>query len=1418
MVPVPVTKSGFRRHVLVMMSLWKLRVGAESYYLAQVASGLDEYYTGTHEPAGQWTGGAAPLLGLCGSVDGADLRAVLAGLAPDTGFTPNGTQLRAHPRRVPGFDLTFAVPKSVSVVYALGDPLVQAAVAEACEAAVLEAFGWLEREACFVRRGTNNRKMIDDPAGFGTRRMIADGFVAARFAHRTSRAGDPHLHWHVLVANMARGIDGRWSALDGTALYRAQRAAGVLFQTVMRTELTHHLGVEWGPVHNDAAEIAGVPTRVLREFSQRTEQIAEWMQAHGVDGTAAKNTALLETRTSKHLLDDFAVLEAAWRDRATALGWGPAQLDQLLANVPDPGSRTGGDRWIIAQEAFAGDGCEVVRVVDFEAWVEWLLTTRVTEKSGTFTRFDLAQAVAAILPTGNRINDVDRTVRRVLASPAVVQVGDHWGERRPINAPGRTIPDDREVRYTSRTLLTIEQRLLEQLATGTRAGIGFLDPAVIEAAITASTLGDDQATAIRVLATAGDHVAVMVGRAGTGKTHTLGTLRAIYQQAGWDVVGLAPSARAARELEHGSGIVSTTIARHLVEQREITSTTLVVVDESGMGGVRDIAAIIDQAARVGAKIVLVGDHHQLPEVSAGGAFRAALDTLGTRVVELTVNRRQQHEWEQAALDQLRHGDVATAFAAYQHHGRVVLADNPEQLHHDALDQWQDLSRTGDTLMLAGTRAEANLLNRQARQMLALAGLLDFDREFEIAGRAFAPGDRVVLCHNDTHQHLGNGEPFAVDNGMLATITGLDDSGLHVRLTNGEQVILDRGYVERGWVDHAYALTIHKAQGVTCDHIILVGPAGLYREAIYVALSRARLSAWIYATSAQLRELEQRHDTGIPLPTEHHNDPQRELLARMNTSKTKTLVTIDDPDVARIADLVAAIPAVELLRRARHATAAELDCRTVNPARLRHALDAAIAARTHLDVGGRVRAIDRDNIGTVTDIDDHNGTCTIHFHNTAGHSAIRVLDWTQLVVIDNPDTTTLSADAVTTITHRQAAVAIAEQQWATSLAGYAVTPGDADLYRRAVHTALDHAAHRLQAEPPEWLTTWLGARPNTAVGAPVWDDATTRIAHHRLLHDIADTEHGIGLRPAAPAGADRWHDLIVRLLEDRIWLADHPAPATTPIVPRTPSRLIDRRHELHSLLATAPADQRQLMERIANSALDASQMHECLTAAVAVQGERRDWIIAHWPHIVELEQITQLIATQQSLAHWPETQPPAVRDVLHHLRLLAPEVDQREERSLAAIDRQATDSDPVRRLENRHNHLQLLAAQTVSFDEQEALHRELVVLGTELRVARRDRTIEEAFNRYLPNAVDEARTARIATLAADTLTTQPTWVIAHVRQLHDNHQLATADIGELATRIITTAAHLDLHGQLPTAWPAPAPRALDVAHPRVEVGW
>ena len=214
-----------------VLSVAKLRVGQEAYQLSGVAQSLDDYYTGAGEAAGRWIGAGAERLGLAGEVAPDDLRAVLAGMAPGSGgLTPNGETIRPHPRRVPGFDLTFKTPKSVSVLYAVSDdPRVQGAIIEAGETAVREALGWLEREAVHVRRGTGNEAFLTDlaardpdaAAAARIRTLPGQGVVAATFRHRTSRAGDPLLHWHTLVANLVEGPDGRWSAFVHPDLYRA---------------------------------------------------------------------------------------------------------------------------------------------------------------------------------------------------------------------------------------------------------------------------------------------------------------------------------------------------------------------------------------------------------------------------------------------------------------------------------------------------------------------------------------------------------------------------------------------------------------------------------------------------------------------------------------------------------------------------------------------------------------------------------------------------------------------------------------------------------------------------------------------------------------------------------------------------------------------------------------------------------------------------------------------------------------------------------------------------------------------------------------------------------------------------------------------------------------------------------------------
>ncbi len=1384
-----------------MEAVWKLRVGAEAYYLSQVASGLDEYYTGAGEAPGVWVGNGVESLGLVGEVEPADLRAVLAGLAPGTGLTPNGTTLRAHPRRVPGFDLTFSVPKSVSVAYALADRRVQHLIVTACEAALGETLGWLEREACFVRRGTNkaeNREAWGE--AWGTRRMVARGFVGAAYRHRTSRAGDPHLHWHVLVANLAQGIDGRWSALDGRAIYDTARTGGAVFQAAIRRELTAALGVEWGPVHEDAAEIAGIPHAVLREFSQRHEQIAEWLEAAGEAGPAAAATAQRATRTRKQTPADFAAVEADWHARAEAAGWGPVQLEQILASATPSAVRGG---FVIEDESWRhGVRSVTTRVVGLDEWLDWLLDHRVTAHDGAFTRHDLTRAVASALPASTSVDGVEATVQRALGSPAVVPVGDHSPQLLLDASDCQVIADDRGRTYTSRSLLALEARLVEQLVRGVDAGVGVLEHGRVDAAAAASTLGEDQAAAVTSLLLSGDRMAVLVGRAGTGKTHTLGVVRRLYEDAGFTVVGLAPSARAARELETGAGIDSTTLARHLVEHRDIDAHTVVVVDEAGMAAVRDLARVVDQVTRVGAKLILVGDHHQLPEVAAGGGFRAALDVLGDRVVELTVNRRQQAGWEQAALDQLRHGDIATAFAAYQSHGRVVLDDDRLALRQRAIADWNMLRTDGATLMLAGTRAEALQLNLLARQVLADAGEFDIERAVTIGGRSYAPGEHVNLRRNHRGQQLADGTEFAVDNGMRGHLTHIDAAGAHITLTTGEEIVLDRDYLTAGWLDYGYASTVHTAQGVTCDHVLVVGPAGLYREAVYVAMSRARLSAWIYGTTAEAIDIAERHTAGIPLPGEHVPDPEHELIERTHASNAKQLVSTQDAEAARISDLATAVPVATLLNRAEQARYAERVAENeghTNATDLHADLARTEAFRSHAEVGRRVRALDRDNVGHVIALDDTHGTCDVLFVNDRGRSATRTMAWSELVVIDQPEPTALTVEAVATLRRITDDVERASREWAAALASRGIEPGDADRFRRAANVACERATHRLRADAPEWLTNWLGNRPTNGPAAAVWDDSVARIAHHRAVHEIDAAIPGLGPQPVHPRAAEGWQELMLRTLRDRTWLTDrrHEPQATRTCLSAT--EMHDRRAELQALMSTAPADHRELIEHLTAGKVGSVEVHEHLVAATTAQQDRRDWIVANWPYVVELEQVNALINAQPAFAHWPTATPLPVQAVLDAVASCASPPRAREQRTLATLDQQAAANDPVRQAEAKFRDLDRLAPRASTSAERAAVEEALRAARLELRQARREQHIDNVFARYGGSAQDDAIERRRLTVGYDVLTDPPDWVVEQVRRLHDDGRLGTTRVSDLATRIVAAAVHLDRHGCLPDGW-------------------
>jgi conjugative relaxase-like TrwC/TraI family protein len=823
------------------------------YYLGMVARGAEEYYLAGKEPPAQWMGRSAVRLGLAGEVDGEALHRVLDHRDPESG-TPL-TRAQGAPK-VPGFDATFCAPKSVSLLFALGDPETSNEARNAHDAAVSAALNVLEDVAARARRGHG-----------GAIRVKAEGFVAAGFRHRTSRAGDPHLHTHVLAANLVVAPhDGRWSALDARPLYGWAKTVGYLYEAQLRADLTRRLGVEWGPVRRGIADIKGIPKQTLRAFSRRRAEIEAHLAERGETTARAAQVATYATRKAKDPDATPEGLLPEWRERANHLGLDDTALAGLLgrahpAHRLEPGTEA-------AERLFAAlaapDG--------------------LTARASTFGRREVLQAICDRLPCGGDIADILTLTDVFLASEHVVCIGvpERLRSTDVLRVGGSVVPTHTdEVRWTTPELLATEERLVMDALGRVDEQTGVVPDGTADAVLAAHpTISSEQAAMVRRLTMSGAGVDVVVGVAGSGKTYALGAARQAWVAAGYRVIGATLSARAASELQDGSGIPATTLARLLTdldrpEMGGFAPRTVLVVDEGAMVGTRQLARLLQHAQAAGAKVVLTGDHHQLPEIDAGGAFAALAVRLDA--VSLSENRRQIEAWERDALAELRHGDPDVALAAYHAHDRIHHADTSEHIRERLVADWWTARQAGGRhLMVASRHVDVDDLNQRARQRLRHAGQLGED--LVIGQRRFAVGDEVLATRND--YRLG------VLNGTRATITSLDAHARRIDVVhaNGQPRAIPFAYAEAGHLTHGYATTLHKTQGATLEQTFVLADDTLHRERSYSGLSRGVERNDLYLA-------------GIDHDDEHHGHQEDDdLLERLrwtaSRSDAKTLA-LDD---------------------------------------------------------------------------------------------------------------------------------------------------------------------------------------------------------------------------------------------------------------------------------------------------------------------------------------------------------------------------------------------------------------------------------------------------------------------------------------------------------------------------------------------
>jgi conjugative relaxase-like TrwC/TraI family protein len=817
------------------------------YFQEAVAASPADYYAARGEAAGVWRGQAAAELGLAGRVHRDDFVRILDGCHPAT-----GDELGRHhaTRKNVAFDVTFSLPKSVSLMYALGDDRVREGVLRALDAGATAAHEYLEDHAAWGR--------MADPQTHAIEHVRAQ-LVTAAFVHRTARpvtrdgvvTVDPQLHTHLVVASFAKRANGTWGQLHGQQLYAHAAAAGAIGQAATRDILVRELGVRVQTNPNGTFELEGFTAEQLAEFSQRHQQVMAAAEAAAVTSYDGLKVAVLASRESKSAIAPGTDHFEQWRDRAATLGLSPRSVSDLLDQ-----EQVREQRWFDVDTAQAVIGRD---------------EGGLTAQASVFSRRDLIRSLAAHTPLGMRREQIEELADAILADPAVTTPmvpAQREGESASA-AMQRWCDRGMELHYSTPEVVALERRMLRSAALRSQERTLVIDGEHVRAAIATSGrhLTPDQREMVLGVCTSPAGVVVVEGAAGTGKTSAVRLIREIHADLGVSVIGCAPSNRAAVTLEQEAGVPTFTTAAVLCRVRDgdhLARGGLVIADECSMLG-PDLAELVIRAEQDGAKLVLIGDSEQLQPIDGGALFRSLGDALGR--ISLTDVVRQRDSWDREVLMALRAGDAAPLVRRYLEEGRVHHCPDESSRVATIAADWVAASAEGhEVITIARERAAVAELNAVTREAAVEAGLVartgvhrvSVDhvghKNVPLGELEFAVGDRVLLVGRTQHHR-------DLVKGMRGTVVETAADGtLGVETADKRRLTVPPDY---SGVAHGYALTAHRAQGATADIVLVHGSDAADRHWHYVALSRHRLHAAYYDVAPQTRDTDGVHH-GLPV--------------------------------------------------------------------------------------------------------------------------------------------------------------------------------------------------------------------------------------------------------------------------------------------------------------------------------------------------------------------------------------------------------------------------------------------------------------------------------------------------------------------------------------------------------------------------
>ena len=996
--------------------------------------------------------------------------------------------------------MTASAPKSVSVLFALGDRDVRREVVAAHDAAVAAVQVWIERHAHTRYRIGGEVAVVD-----------AKGIVAAAFRQHTSRALDPQLHTHLVIPNRVMSPDGRWLALDARLIKLDQQSLSAIYHAGLRAEMTRRLGVRWEQPVNGIAEIRDVPDGVLVEFSARTQDIRRRLDdkldrfnaTMGRDPTPRERwklerEAAIDSRPGKAHSVDAEVLHAGWAEQTRHLGHDPASL---VARAVGQVVERGGIDWLT------------------RTWMIDQTVAVMSEKQSTWRPTQLHRELSALVPTGTGVSAgqlavwLDDVVDEIVATRCV-DISKPVAPDSLLRLDSRPVTESVADRaLTTQAILDQEQALIEWVDRRLTHDSTDNHNVVVHG----SSKDLDVAQTAAAGAVAGDaDIVLVVGPAGTGKTTALAPAVTEIQAAGRVVFGVAPSATAAEVLAEETGVVADTLDKLLIEHRltrppstrfDLPAGATVIVDEAGMLPTAKLAELARLADVKGWRIALVGDPLQFSAVGRGGMFGLLVNTFGA--IELERVHRFDNEWERDASLRLRRGDVTVA-DLYEQHGRLH-GGTVTQMERQAVARWWELRSGGNAaLLMTPTNEAAERLNARCQHTRIRHGELDTSgpSSTTVGVHRIFVGDEIATRRND--RRLVTDRGVTVKNRAVWTIDQIRPDGSLTATGKSGTVMLPCEYVAEH-VDLAYARTGMGGQGRTVKGGVLFADRATDLRNLYVPMTRGtETNEAFLATVGEETAL----DVFVrSMTTDWIDQPAHTRRHELNNTKPHWPGLLDNSQLRQLFErrfeIIETLDHADTARR--RAPLERHDARTIlakaeqrlidETAALQHAetvlarYDRPMHRRKHQSEIGNARHLIRILPGNLK------------------HTAAEVDTQTRRIA----DTRATEATAATVVARRpqleQELGAIEDQL----------------TIDRRVRTSIT------RLDQPDAITNALGHRPAPGPSARTWDDTAGRLAQHQAAFNIAQ---GIGALP-------RWD-------RDSAYKRSHQALAET-IAPTRPAR-------------------------------------------------------------------------------------------------------------------------------------------------------------------------------------------------------------------------------------------------------------------------